>query len=702
MPNYYQKMTNLSWFLMPINLMRFFKLYRRLRAFPQRCQSNIPRGLLVLCWTGMLLLGFSPGSEVHASLLPGPFVLISTAPEYSFSFDENALSSGKALSLPVELSFSFDENVLSLDTGAIKKLIDSSTFYSHLNTTKSIDFAKKALVASEAAQYALGEIRSLMRLASAFYIKGEYDTSLQYGARVQERSTDSRYGPGKAFVLNNRGLIFLSQDNFEAALNEFQAALQENRKQNALREQGSNYFNIGVCHLDLKQLDAAGKAFKQSFDIARKAADPVIQIMALNRLADIACQRGQYAQSIALYQRAISENQQNDWEFTFSYTGMAEAQLANKTFSAALQSAQSGLQYAQKLEANWDMARAAKILHQAYAAAGQFEEAYRYALLDISYRDSLFNEKKEREINGILLKQKQIENEDLKQGLLIKQQQDRLNQLIIAIIAMVTLFMAIILWIIYRKNKQIYRQNRELAGLNRSLEDLNHSKDQLFSVIGHDLRSPIVSIIQTVDLLRSEHLSVQEGRLVLDNFFEKLTATATMLDNLLLWASDQRKEMRIDKTSFLLPALIDQLLLLLHFQAKEKQIHIQHDKNDAAMIYADVNHVRIIFQNLISNAIKFTPEGGTIYIHSFVKTADNKTGMVIRDTGIGMTPTKLGQLFNVMGKAISTSGTANEEGIGIGLMLVKKYADENNAQIIVNSDSGGTEFVIVFDTRPVL
>jgi signal transduction histidine kinase len=325
----------------------------------------------------------------------------------------------------------------------------------------------------------------------------------------------------------------------------------------------------------------------------------------------------------------------------------------------------------------------------------------------------LYSEKKDKEINRLQLKQKQVENEELAHLVQIKQQRNRLNQLIIIIIGSLIVFLIVILLVIRRKGIQVKKLNRELLKRNsdiaaqkdeivlknQELSNLNHSKDQLFSVVGHDLRSPIVSIIQTVDLLRSNNLSAEETTQVLDHFFEKLTATATMLDNLLLWANNQKNAVQVDRTHFSLPQLVKQLLMVLNFQAKEKNIQIHHHLLNEALIAADLNHARIIMHNLISNAIKFTPSGGDIYIHYFIK--PDKVGVVVRDTGVGMSKEKLERLFKWVGKEISTYGTANEKGIGIGLMLVKKYAAENHADVVVNSGTKGTEFVICFDPGQV-
>jgi len=604
----------------------------------------------------------------------------------------------------------FAWHALAIDTTSIRSLIDSSNFYTYSKAEKSIDFARQALQLAEEKKAPNHEAEALMSLAKAFYIKGEYDLSLQYGTRLYTLSQQIGYGRGKAFALNNRGLIFLSQENHKAALREFNAALQVNKSLNMLKPQASNYFNIALCYMELKELNEAEKALNESIMICKAAKDSTVFIMAINRLGDIAYQRKQYGRSLQFFKTALQQNtQKNDWEFTFSYTGMALAEFEAGLYDAAIKNAQKGLDHAKKLGAYWDIHRASKILYEAYAATKNYKLAFEYQKLNALYGDSLYNEKKEKEINKLMLKQKQVENEDLQHKLEIRQQRILFNQLIIFVVGIVVVLLTAILLVIYRKNMQVRTLNEELIKRNANmalqrdqieqqnveLANLNHSKDQLFSVIGHDLRSPIVSIIQTVDLLRSDDLSAAETRLILDSFFEKLTATATMLDNLLLWVQGQKKEIRTDKSHFLLPSLMDQLLMVLNFQAKEKNISIQHEPLEGVRVYADVNHVRIIFQNLISNAIKFTPAGGRIFIHYFVD--EVKSGVVLRDTGVGIPKDKIPLLFRVMGKDISTYGTAHEKGIGIGLMLVKKYADENEAGIVVNSTAEGTEFIVVFN-----
>lgn len=595
------------------------------------------------------------------------------------------------------------------DTLLVKKLTDSSDYYAFTNSSKSIAFGKKALQVAIEIKNRKSEAYAHMSLARAYYVKGEYENSLNHGNHLGEISKKINYIYGLAYSINNTGLIYLSQEKYKAALEEFDKALKINKKQKNLFAQSNNLFNIALCHISFKNYDAANVYLEQCIKIAKKA-NPRTYIMAINRLGDIANEKKQWKDAISFYKKALIENTiGDDWEKAYAYIGMSKALYDIGDYRQAIAKAEIALELLKRINAHWDMIRAYDVLHKSNEKLKQYQQAYEYLKLYKQYSDSLYNEKKEKEINALHLKQKAVENKELAHQIEIRKQSIRVGRLIIAIISVVAISLIVGVVLISKNNRKISKLNKQLIKSNEDiaeqkdqilqqnveLEQLNYSKDQLFSVIGHDLRSPITSIIQTVDLLRSNSLSMEESTHILNSFFEKLTATATMLDNLLLWVNNQKKKTTIDRENFLLPKLTEQLLLVLNFQANEKEVHIKHEHLQDAWVNADMNHARIIIQNLVSNAIKFTPSGGNIYIYYFIK--PDKIGIVIKDTGVGISKEKIGKLFNVMGKEISTYGTANEKGIGIGLMLVKKYADDNNAQIIVNSDESGTEFIVCFD-----
>jgi len=599
-----------------------------------------------------------------------------------------------------------------IDTFLINRLNDTAYAYNYRSPDTTIYLANLALKYTRQERFIKGEANALINLGRAYYTKGEYDKSLRFTLEGNKLSKQIGYKDGIAIALNNIGLIFIGQNKIKEALAELNRAVLINNQIKNDKNLTANYFNIALCHVELNNYKDALIALDQTVRLSKKVNNELLLVMATNKLGDIAFRRKEYQKAITFYMQVINHKKiPHEWEDAFAYTGIALSYFELQQYQKAIINGEKGLVYAKNVNAHWDIERALAVLNKAYAAVGNYKRAYEYLQSNKKYNDSLYNEQKEKEINALHLKQKQIENEDLEHQIELKKQKEKLSQLIMAIASLFVIFLSIILIIKYRKNREVRLLNQELVESNldianqkdkislqhQALADLNHSKDQLFSVIGHDIRSPILSIIQTIDLLRSNHLSAEETKMILDRFFEKLTATATMLDNLLLWANQQKNKVKVEPSSFFLPQLTDQLLLVLNFMANEKQVDIVHFSHTEAQAFADINHSRIILQNLISNAIKFTPSNGNIHIHYF--RTEEKVGMVIKDSGVGIAKDKLEKLFHVVGKEISTYGTANEKGIGIGLMLVKKYAEENNIEIIINSDDEGTEFVLVFPTQ---
>ncbi|RZK49906.1 MAG: hypothetical protein EOO99_03915 [Pedobacter sp.] len=577
-----------------------------------------------------------------------------------------------------------------LDTLQILKLIDSANIFAYTQTDKSINFAKEALNLADKQRYTSGQLKALMALSKSLYVKGIYDESLKYSTILDSISRLEAFELGRSYAVNNRGLIYLAQDNYIAALQEFKAAIQYNQQLRLRKPQAANYFNIALCHIYLKEFDAAEVALKNCIAICKETNDQIVLIMALNRYGEVKMFKGLFNESIAYFNLALAENKENNtWEKSFSYNNLGKVYFEKGFYSLASQYGLKSLNLAEKLNAKWDRKEATALLYQSYEKLGDFKLAFKYLAQNKLLSDSLLTTQKEQEISRLMLIQKQNENEELKSKLVIKQQRSKLTTLINFFIFTTVIVLSVFSFIVYRQKKETTRLNTELA-------EINHSKDQLFSVIAHDLRSPILSIVQTVDLLRTNDLSREETQMILDKFFERISATASMLENLLLWAQNQRNKPSYQPQPLQLPNIVEQVLLLSSIMAKDKGIIIKHTPSEIPAISADPQHLLIIFQNLLSNAIKFTPPKGNIWIDYSLN--EGKVNMEIKDSGVGIPAEKVNQIFRVMGKEISTYGTANEKGIGIGLMLVKKYADENNIAIEVESNEHGTRFNLQFKT----
>jgi signal transduction histidine kinase len=324
--------------------------------------------------------------------------------------------------------------------------------------------------------------------------------------------------------------------------------------------------------------------------------------------------------------------------------------------------------------------------------------------------DSAIITQKNQEINKLLLKQQQADNARLINEIKIKEQSIAFSRRLFWIRNVIALFVVVFVIIIIRNNRQktalnevlqkqnadIASQKAEISRQKETLHQLNHTKDQLFSVVSHDLRAPFAAILQTMDGMKTGDLTAEEQKEILNGFYQQVSLVTLMVNNLLVWAGNQQTGNKTDLETLNVTTVIDEIVSISNFLAQNKRITLQHFREGEKLVRADLNHVKIIFNNLIGNAIKFTPHGGTIEIYY---TADEDYQVVhVKDNGIGILPQKMEKLFKITGKDISGFGTNNEAGAGIGLGLIKQFVDANNGRLEVKSKPGaGSEFIVYLE-----
>lgn len=226
-----------------------------------------------------------------------------------------------------------------------------------------------------------------------------------------------------------------------------------------------------------------------------------------------------------------------------------------------------------------------------------------------------------------------------------------------------------------------------------ALQEANAMKDQLFSIIAHDLRGPIGSIYQMMELLEEKinSLDIETRDEILKSLKSLSHDTFNLLENLLEWARNQRQSTFKPKTLFI-KSIIADAISLLSGMSSPKRIIVTSSIDDDLIAFADPYMINTVVRNLISNAIKFTPVGGTIRIIG--TRADSSIVLKFIDSGIGITPDVTEKLFD-SSVTHTTPGTNNEKGTGLGLKLVKRFIDKNGGTITLESTPGiGTTFII--------
>lgn len=230
--------------------------------------------------------------------------------------------------------------------------------------------------------------------------------------------------------------------------------------------------------------------------------------------------------------------------------------------------------------------------------------------------------------------------------------------------------------------------------LYKELEVELKTKNRLFSIIAHDLRGPVGTIMNFLNLLNNENELEKEERERYLYELEKLSqSTFHLLQNLFDWSTSENLT-EAEGELLELNNIIKQNVVLFERLARFKSIHVEFEGGDITLIHADSKMIEVILRNLVSNALKFTPEGGKVTI----KTSHNlnKVQLLVRDTGIGIPPEKLKKIYTFEGSH-STVGTNGEVGSGFGMVVCRDFIRKNNGSMFIKSEVNvGTEVVVEF------
>jgi signal transduction histidine kinase len=239
---------------------------------------------------------------------------------------------------------------------------------------------------------------------------------------------------------------------------------------------------------------------------------------------------------------------------------------------------------------------------------------------------------------------------------------------------------------------QLLTAHTELKGKNGQLAKLNASKDKFFSIISHDLRSPLNVVLGYSETLEHELKDTPNDRIptYLQGLREAAEKLYTLLENLLTWSRIQRGDMIYSPNPWNLNDIATENIELLYLQAEQKQISFRNSIESDIMIYADFYMVNAILRNLLTNALKFTNPGGQIEISA--RRNDSSVEIAVSDTGVGIKEEDLPKLFRIDIR-YTHAGTAGEEGTGLGLSLCKELVEKNKGTIRAESEFGkGTTF----------
>lgn len=509
-------------------------------------------------------------------------------------------------------------------------------------------------------------------------------------------------------AMNGLGLIELAQHNYQSAVNYWEKCLALSYEVQDSVSMIRTHFNLGLGLSELERFPEAIEQLEKAIKMSVETSDNIHGMMATNRLAYIHYQLNDLEHASQLYQQVLRQAvESNYWELSFANTGMAEILIKKEAWQQAVTFGEQGYINAKLVGAFWDKQRASAVLTQVYEQLGQYAKALEFAKINKQMGDSLYSREKATEINFLKLQLANSENLKLNQEKTAIQKQNNLYSLITWILVIFIAILVIGAWIIISKNQQKSKLNSDLAKANMiledqkqqielqntSLNDINQAKNKLFSILSHDLRAPLSSIKQFMELEQQNVFSENEKENAKDLMYQQVLQTERMLNNLLDWSRSQLEGLQTSPSSV---AIKEEMLTIVNrfdYQIQLKKITVQHKLEDIPNCWVDRNQLRIILQNIFHNAIKFSPFSGTINIGY---TVENKQVTVyIQNFGEPISERKRQQLESIIQPSQSTPGTANEAGSGLGLFLVKQFIQANAGSLKIESTlESGTTFII--------
>jgi signal transduction histidine kinase len=557
------------------------------------------------------------------------------------------------------------------------------------NRTAAITNFTKGLILAKNIGHDELTLRITNNLASEYAYKGDIAKALQNYLEGIELAEIKKETKMLSIMNENIANLYVTQKDFDHALEYYEKVKKLNDEIGEDVNSAMSMSNLASLYADMGKLDYAMFNINRSIAILEinKVTDWLAYSYEIKGKVYLKQQKFQWALYWYHQGELLHEELEDDRGKIDLYNGMAEAYLGQGKDDLSQKYALSAFDISNRIKFVEGTQKCAKTLYNInknkkdYAKALAFHEIYQ-SLSDTLQR----NENKK----GLTLLKTRAEYDQQKLELIEENKRALAKQrgLIYAAIIVLIIF-AIITFFIKRAeriqktlNKELKTKKEILEKQEAELTESNETKTKLFSIIGHDLRGPIGALQGLLQMFTDGEMNKNEFFEFIPKLKSDVDHIYFTLNNLLTWGNSQMKGSNIKPSVVSLESLVNENINLLSEVAEGKSIKIISKLTGNTMVWSDSNQIDIVVRNLISNALKFTPDNGMITIMASEK--DDLWEVSIRDTGVGMDKITVEKLFK-KGSNITTYGTNNEKGTGLGLSLCKEMVEKNGGTIWAES-----------------
>lgn len=628
------------------------------------------------------------------------------------------------------------------DTTRVQVLVELSKEYQYTNYAKSKEYARQAVDLAEDKNLSSSKNLAYRNIGLLFAISGDYSTALRFDNQALQQSLFGNDSSTLAQDYNNIANDYYDLGEYDEAYNYFTQSYRVAKATNDSLRMTVALHNVGRVFKELGQYDRALDHLKISLKMSQAIGDREGAPYAYDEIGDVMLRQGKYDSALQILMTSLKLTREqnlhvlepktltklatiylhNDnprtalayYDTTYQLHaktnnrfGIAEVNLGRgvvffnqKQYDEALEFVTGSMGIARESNARILEIRCFTMLSQIWEAKGDFKKSLGYFKQYKQLEDSLFSQDMQsklfRDQMRFATEAKDSQIEELSRAQDIKDDQIKRQEFIRNILVVVMALSVILLATVYRSgqrrrqiNTLLLQHQEDMEKRSEELERLNQVKDKFFSIISHDLRSPINALAGLLDLLDKGAVKPEELPNHVRELKSRFNHTRTLLNNLLDWTLLQMDKLNLQAAKIDLRKIVDENIQLLA-SVQNKQIKLQNNIPDNALAFADSNTVNLVIRNLMTNAIKFTNDGGTVVIAAEEKRSEWQVS--VEDNGIGMNADVLKILFDKTAP-YTTRGTANEKGTGLGLILCKEFVEKNGGKIWVDSKPGqGSKF----------
>ena len=568
----------------------------------------------------------------------------------------------------------------------------------------AVYYFDKALVIRNKLPNLANRATTYNNLGTVYYNWSLYDKALDHYLHSLEYMKEQKNNSGIARCLSNIGLVYKETAQNEKAIEYYRESLPYANASNQVQTIGYAYNCLGTAFSDVNK-DSALYYLKKSLDVYQSGNDTVGLALANQGLGnfylDIKDPKNAKVYFIQMLKMALNENV--PMRVARAYKGLGQAYLLENDLITAKENFEKSIVIGEKSSIKFILRDAFGNLAEIYDRLGNTEKAFVALKQYNKYKQDIEDEGMQKRL--LDLKNKS-EYERFQRDIQEQHYQNEKQKIyLIATITAIFFLLAIAVMLfrlngkrkkinilLQEKNALIEGQSKEINLKNVELLELNEAKEKLFSIIGHDLRSPFNTLINLATMLKEDYheFSEKERLEYISGFEEVAIKTYELVENLLNLSASRTGRVSFNPDKVEVAKIINKVFHLLSPQAQKKQVKLINKIDSNTTAVADQPMLEIILRNLTNNAIKYSHAGGQIEISSDYR--DHNLIIAVQDNGTGMDEETKKNIFNI-NTIHSKNGTGGERGTGLGLGLCKEFVEKHGGSIGVESEAGkGSKF----------